>query len=427
MCTRSTYTRSLDDLDPNLVVEILLRLPHKYVICCKCVSKKWLYLITSPNFVSHFSSMKKELWTFMYPPDEQRCALSATSKDSIFEGPRFSLNFLPCYTVQSQGNEPICVVKTFNDLFLCCKRKRFQWVYYICNPLTKQWVALPPSRYCYENVCVNFTCYKKDSTTQQPNGVAFNTQYWCKVVKIFKNDRTNKLDLEIFSSKTGQWIEKKVLVSNANNGYGCTIHDAITFDGKLILFGLKRHEKKNIIISMADVDGGSNEAHMLMFGSRDDFEAWHKCSHGPTSMVSQGHLLLAWVTNSTNTPTLKIWEFKSCELRMVHEVDFTQIVSDNEWISKDYLRSIMQEGLILRRNEGRIRVPIVLGLDPNDENIVYLNLIYSDTMAKYDIRRRTLNLVPDTCVVSFAKPNKNVFQLVLPLWPTMVPQLVSPD
>ncbi|KAK7277271.1 hypothetical protein RIF29_18422 [Crotalaria pallida] len=230
---------------------------------------------------------------------------------------------------------------------------------------------------------------------------------------------------------TGQWTKNELSIPTGHYFEVYTIQDAITFDGKLILLGFMGfHSQKNIIISI-DNDGGSSDANVIMFGSLDDFNAWSGCPHGPVLSVSQEHLRFAWLTKSTNVPILKIWELKQCQLSLVHEVDFTGIVSDDEWISTIYLKStfmtMMEERMGSRRNAEDICAPIVLGFDPNDENRVYLNLIYCDRMAKYDIRRRTLNLVPDTCVASFTKSKENVFQVVLPLWPTMVPHLVTPD
>ncbi|KAJ7953624.1 F-box protein [Quillaja saponaria] len=66
------------------------------------------------------------------------------SNEPVFSSPGFSLDFLPCY----RANEtcPIHIVGTSKDLMLCCESKfSLRVVYYICNPLTKHWVALPPA------------------------------------------------------------------------------------------------------------------------------------------------------------------------------------------------------------------------------------------------------------------------------------------
>ncbi|KAI4308332.1 hypothetical protein L6164_031416 [Bauhinia variegata] len=43
---------SLDDLCDEFLIEVLCRLPQKYVTQCKCVSKRWFSLISNPGFAS---------------------------------------------------------------------------------------------------------------------------------------------------------------------------------------------------------------------------------------------------------------------------------------------------------------------------------------------------------------------------------------
>lgn len=93
--------------------------------------------------------------------------------------------------------EPV-VVATYNDLILCCKTRRRQRNYYICNPYTKQWVALPPASKCQANVHVGFIC---------------DSYHRCKVVRInkFEENPALQFKVEIFSSDTGEWRESIVL------------------------------------------------------------------------------------------------------------------------------------------------------------------------------------------------------------------------
>ncbi|PQM39412.1 hypothetical protein Pyn_14378 [Prunus yedoensis var. nudiflora] len=51
------------------------------------------------------------------------------------------------------------VLETYNDLVLCCAGKYYQRDYYICNPYTQKWVALPPSPQCHKRVvALGFIC-----------------------------------------------------------------------------------------------------------------------------------------------------------------------------------------------------------------------------------------------------------------------------
>ncbi|RXH84004.1 hypothetical protein DVH24_026903 [Malus domestica] len=96
------------------------------------------------------------------------------------------------------------VVGTYNDLVLCCASLNYQRDYYICNPYTRQWVALPPTPNCVrQNVAVGFICdtpyYEEDDSDKKEiiiNGKTFSSVF----------------SVEIFSSETGEW--RKSIVSS---------------------------------------------------------------------------------------------------------------------------------------------------------------------------------------------------------------------
>lgn len=48
---------SVCNLHESLIVGILCRLPFKYVVQCKCVSKHWFNIISHPSFIHHFLSL----------------------------------------------------------------------------------------------------------------------------------------------------------------------------------------------------------------------------------------------------------------------------------------------------------------------------------------------------------------------------------
>ncbi|XP_017252319.2 F-box/kelch-repeat protein At3g23880 [Daucus carota subsp. sativus] len=68
---------SADSLPPELVTEILLRLPAKSLLRCKSVCKSWLSLISNPSFIkSHLnfallaSKTKPTLLVIEYPHEQ---------------------------------------------------------------------------------------------------------------------------------------------------------------------------------------------------------------------------------------------------------------------------------------------------------------------------------------------------------------------
>ncbi|KAL2923660.1 hypothetical protein RDABS01_015151 [Bienertia sinuspersici] len=151
----ASSSTSIADVLDKLLIEIFVRLPSvESVITCKLVSKHWLSLLSNPKFVIKFVNHKKTTqtqkqvlpWTFLSTMrlkgnDEidNKDAKSLIEKhNKVFSSPKFSLNFL--------GLERLKVAATFKDLILCLDISRLDHrYYYICNPITKHWVALPPT------------------------------------------------------------------------------------------------------------------------------------------------------------------------------------------------------------------------------------------------------------------------------------------
>ncbi|KAI5331231.1 hypothetical protein L3X38_021357 [Prunus dulcis] len=199
--------------------EILSRLPPKCAAPCMCVSKRWFSLIQSDNnqnstiarararaiiisdrrrttrrskFLSTSSSEQPD----EDEPCERKFFSMSSEPDHQPHEHELSLGFLPCFQtdiVDPYKGEPV-VIGADNDLILCCATTYYQRDYYICNPYTKQWDALPLP------LDVDLDVDQEDATSAY------------KVVRI--ND--DKLDfpgvssefyLEIFSSETGQWTQ----------------------------------------------------------------------------------------------------------------------------------------------------------------------------------------------------------------------------
>lgn len=157
----SKLKTNIDDLPDFVLVEILYRLPHnKFVFQCKCVCKRWFSLISDEKFLCHFlwiqSLQNQKLepmgstLIFRDAKDKREFSILPELELPMFKTHNFSLRFLPCFeapeyieTDDDIVDEPI-IVGTCNDLVLCCETIIFQRNYYICNPYTKQWTALPP-------------------------------------------------------------------------------------------------------------------------------------------------------------------------------------------------------------------------------------------------------------------------------------------
>ncbi|KAJ7981184.1 F-box protein [Quillaja saponaria] len=169
----------MDDIADDLLTEILLRIPIKSVFMCKCVSKRWLSLISDPFFPSSYTSLRGHNltghnWTlltnhhnnitshhnnltwhewslirshrkFKSKNTKKYTGSNVTIKNHPdFLSPGFSLEFLPVEIPYPCG---CCILASSNGLLLC---RGFiveagRAVYYVCNPLTKQCASLPAS------------------------------------------------------------------------------------------------------------------------------------------------------------------------------------------------------------------------------------------------------------------------------------------
>lgn len=170
-----------------LVLEILVRLPVEHVFRFKCISRRWLSIISDPGFprfyVSHLSSaISTNAWTWLFYP------LCTKGSETISTG---SFEHVDCIVIGSSYGLLLClelqVKKTSN---LC-----------VCNPLTNQSVALPPAPSKYEFGNIRKIQHRILATNVENDVV---TGY--KVVQLRIHCRVAAfLELEIFSSETGEW------------------------------------------------------------------------------------------------------------------------------------------------------------------------------------------------------------------------------
>ena len=103
------------------------------------------------------------------------------------------MSFLPCFKANEQ--DPVNIIGSCNGLLLCCAATEASpTVYYICNPLTKQWFALPPVYHRNRDAYTGLICENNSN------------QYGYRVVCIVSNSNLD-LAVKIFSSETGRWKE----------------------------------------------------------------------------------------------------------------------------------------------------------------------------------------------------------------------------
>ncbi|XP_059668933.1 F-box/kelch-repeat protein At3g06240-like [Cornus florida] len=135
-------------LPKEVLTEILSRLPAKSLLRFRCVSKSWLSLITSPNFIaihlnqSHTNNSHLLIKYYSLNPKKERFSLRVDDNDkSFFE--------LKC-PFKTRNNSFFRMVGICNGL-ICLSDDHFGYTYTIIiwNPAIRKCVNLPKPRVCF--------------------------------------------------------------------------------------------------------------------------------------------------------------------------------------------------------------------------------------------------------------------------------------
>ncbi|TQE00181.1 hypothetical protein C1H46_014193 [Malus baccata] len=419
---------SIDDLPVSLLAEILFQLPCESVTRFKSVSKRWLALISDPSFV------KLTRGTLFFQSEFQHETENFTMsvEHSGVKSRSFSSSFVPCYQepIKTDDGGPV-VVGTHNDLVLYCATRCQQREYDICNPHTKRWVGLPPAPQCqFAFVEVGFLCdtdyNKKEDDKRKHSSSIFNAyEYRYVVVRILHTlpCSTRKFEVEIFSSETGEWRKSVVSYSSGIKGYGASVFcgHSIAYNGMLYWAGyigvVARMDPFNKN-STTSIGVGDITVDKFLFTAFDKRVDDHISTEHYRLGVWQGrlrmcHVFVPLVPRCPTKLILSIWELKEEEETaadggekwcLIERVSTDQMVSEDPPITK-WL------------NSWKDWYVNVLGLDPNNEEIVYLHMLQLIVIC--NIRTRTLKIARRGA----APPWIECFPFELPCWPTPLTNL----
>ncbi|KAK9929653.1 hypothetical protein M0R45_026745 [Rubus argutus] len=427
---------SIDDLPDVVLVDILCRLPcYDYVCEYKSVCRRWSNLMSDPYFIGCFL-LRLQSEHMQTPPiplltlvNQKGESFPTTMSSS---SPRFLTRvFKRLMSSLSLKKEPI-VVGTYNDLVLCCTTEYFQRDYFICNPYTTQWVALPPPLRVLRQVPVGFICdpyykfYEEDkdvdvhhpreqtsttsTTTDDGHGhlININAGYRCKVVRIlpceetFEDESSSEFKVEIFSFEIGEWREstisspRKFCFDEINPDFYWACNGMLYWSGDLeFVIGL------DPFIINVDHKNTTTTNYECCFMTIVRVDPAHDIYRGNTQCrVAKGQRMCGLSKLSTYNSTLCwVWELR-------YEED-DRIVADEAW-SKEFNK---------RR---RVQIVGLIGFDPNDDNILYYGV--NGEIFEYNIRKRMKSKKKMAAGESIN--NYCFFPLtVFPWWPTPVPRL----
>lgn len=356
-------------LSDDLLAKIFSLVPFRSTAGCKCVSKRWLDLISSPYFIKQFTSYQhslfKSIFIFVTPHE---VVLAFHEQNPSLERPiSFGLDML------IKGSVCGCS----NGLFLCCKNRYTYGIdYYIYDPLMKKCVPIPPSpSMCNESLfAVGFICNPTGAAviTPSPNERNFRVV----IIKSFIK-RLFEMELYVFSSETGSW---KRVVMIIPDGFAFAPHWLLSFSygGSLYFMG-----RTSIFV----FDPYTNTRDTLNYPLEAD--SMNIMSFGFLG-ISCGCLRIADIGQNN----LRVWE----------------LVEKNHW---DLLHSIDISKKMSKKFCGNYYKKVA-GFHPYDGDIVYLHS-YADGVFICNLRTDTFEVVP-----GYEKIDISPFQLEIAdlLFPT---------
>ncbi|CAI0412485.1 unnamed protein product, partial [Linum tenue] len=219
---------AINKLGDDLLVEILIRsFPNPRPACrCKLVCKHWNSLISDPIiFNSRFVSHHKSINEGSTPP----LIVTPSPPSSTFRQHFPSLSFLP---VPDELGPDFRILDSFKDLLLCgfggdgvSVRKGLGRSYLVCNPFTKQWIALPlaPERPSMMNAFLaRLACEPVNTTSLEPEDGGGGggddshsySEYRFRVLCMHLVHADSVAD--VFCSESGEWT-RNALVRNTSS------------------------------------------------------------------------------------------------------------------------------------------------------------------------------------------------------------------
>ncbi|CAL1390975.1 unnamed protein product [Linum trigynum] len=194
----------ISSLGDDLLTEILIRLPnYRFAFWCKPVCKRWRSLISSPSFSCRFISHHR------------------------------SMDKLPALLLHTDdASDPQSAIMR---------------TYLVCNPFTKQWMALPlaPEKPMgYEAPVTRLVCEPLSDSNSNgvDQGFAFSSECRFRVVCIYQHQDCIKLD--VYCSESGKWTKEPLVF----RGYRKLRHKNVcSCNGELFwLYGRARGEEGKI-------------------------------------------------------------------------------------------------------------------------------------------------------------------------------------
>ncbi|KAK7245304.1 hypothetical protein RIF29_40143 [Crotalaria pallida] len=248
--------------------EILVCLPVKSLMRFKCVSKRWLSQISDPSFcrshtLRHFTPFPTALLdpllfsglcnflTLLPPPPPPSSSSSNSNSNSYLPCAPFIIEFQ--FLVPNPLEIDFILMQSCNGLVLVRRGKFPSYLYYVCNPITKQFLALnlPTST---DSSSIN------TRGRRQELHLAFEPLRSSHYAVILI--RFDPIDIHVYSSKIGCWTHLAVTDPDPETtfflrGNGVYCNGAIYWhcaDGRSVCFDIENQCFKSFPLPMPRSD-----------------------------------------------------------------------------------------------------------------------------------------------------------------------------
>lgn len=207
------FNYDITNLPDSLLLEILSRLPLKSIFRFKCVCKHWLSLISQPSFCRFYFDRVVEakagcktvdfriLYRYIYVSKFDN--VLERFRPEIYDSKDVSVLFMSSFEEQQQSDQ-FKVLGVSNGLVLCCLLGPL--IYYVCDPVTRQWITLPRGR---DKSPSRHPVFFGEGFVSKVNEDNVLTSFTVVRVELL-NVLSSYLYLETFSSETGRWVGHKL-------------------------------------------------------------------------------------------------------------------------------------------------------------------------------------------------------------------------
>uniref|UniRef100_A0ACD5X5K9 Uncharacterized protein n=1 Tax=Avena sativa TaxID=4498 RepID=A0ACD5X5K9_AVESA len=206
-------------LPDELVVEILSRLPLKSVCRFKCVCKSWLTFSSHPYYRKKLPRTPAGLLYRKYDPGATIHLARLPASDGEIDT---SLNFVPQHYKYSK------LLDCSNGLLLCYQGREVISNAIVCNPATKEWMAIPDTE-------PELSAYRTDLR------LCFDP-LWSQQFYVFKFQSTmipnigTTTKVEVFFSQDSSWSACRWETEHA------FVNDSLFVNGVLYVMHIRRHK-----------------------------------------------------------------------------------------------------------------------------------------------------------------------------------------